>query len=429
MARHDRSVDIHNYEHLLSKAEAQVRQSRSSERNKALILQYRDVCMVRNICRNVRLIRVLGVLTLFARTAEKDFDHLSRADIEGLFTKLVQRRPAYTPETLGSYKGILKRFLTWVVQPDDFPTKTPPPLVSWISAHVKKSQRRRLDRNELLTPQDIKATIAACQNVRDRALISVLWETGGRIAEIGNLQLKHVIKREHGFTLDVDGKTGQRNPLIISSAPALAQWLALHPAKDDPQSPLWVHYHHERRAGHLRYSTIRGLIQVHFQHAGITKRVFPHLFRHSRSTHVLASGLMTGQLAKSYFGWTQDSDMLARYSHLIDQDANDAILRENNMATQQKPTHELQAKACPTCNEINAADATYCTRCTAILDLKMAHEAHEQQEQTKTVLLQLAQLLAEKGLLDEAATAVHNAGLGKALKALASAPTSDKHHP
>ena len=56
-----------------------------------------------------------------------------------------------------------------------------------------------------------------------------LWETGGRISELGNLQLKHVTKQVHGYLLDLYGKTGHRNPLVISSAPHLTQWLALHP--------------------------------------------------------------------------------------------------------------------------------------------------------------------------------------------------------
>jgi len=51
-----------------------------------------------------------------------------------------------------------------------------------------------------------------------RAFVSLLWETGARIAEIGNLQLKHLTKHPHGYLLDVNGKTGERNPLLDYAA-------------------------------------------------------------------------------------------------------------------------------------------------------------------------------------------------------------------
>jgi len=236
MARKLMSVDIHDYTIRFAYAERQIATSDISQHNKKLIFRYRDTCLLRNVCSRVRLIRVMGVLLLDARLLKKDFDLLTREDVENLISQLVRREPPYTPETLGTYKIITKSFLTWVVQPNDFPTKTPPPLVAWISGHVKAKDKRRLDRRELLTPDDIQALLDVCHNTRDKALISMLWETGCRIAELGNLQLLHVIKTAHGYTLDVNGKTGRRNPLVVnvSSAPYLSQWLANHPFKDLP---------------------------------------------------------------------------------------------------------------------------------------------------------------------------------------------------
>jgi hypothetical protein len=81
---------------------------------------------------------------------------------------------------------------------------------------------------------------------------------------------------------------------------------------------------------------------------------------------------------------------------------------------------------CATCQEPNPFTAAYCVRCSNPVNEQAARRAHEHQVQTQTVLLQLAQLLADKGLLDEAATHVHEAGLGKVLKALATTSTTGK---
>ena len=409
------TVDIHDYDLKFAAAERQVRDCELSQRNKALILGYRDACILKGTCGRVRLIRILGVLVLFARLVKKDFDTLTRPDVESIVTSLLTRKPAYSPETIGTYKAMLKNFLTWVVVPNEFPTKTPPALVSWMTCHVRKRDKHRLERNDLLTPQDIEALLAVCHNQRDSCLVAILWETGARVAEIGNLLLRNITKNEHGYELSLTGKTGQRSPMIVSSAPYLSAWLAVHPFKSNPDSPLWVHYHFKNVPVPLRYNTIRKLLKRYFERAGIKKPFHPHTFRHSRATWVLGNAIMSEQQAKRYFGWVASSDMLSTYSHLIDGDCNDAILRENNLAPVQKKAHDLAPTPCAICGELNLPRADYCVKCGAVLNLRRAYE-HDQAHDGLSMAI--FKLLVEKGLLDEAAKAVHDAGLGSALKRL-----------
>ena len=63
---------------------------------------------------------------------------------------------------------------------------------------------------ELLTEEEIQKMISSCANLRDRALVSVLYESGCRIGEIGNLRIKDVLFDEYGAKIDVLGKTGAR---------------------------------------------------------------------------------------------------------------------------------------------------------------------------------------------------------------------------
>lgn len=56
---------------------------------------------------------------------------------------------------------MLKNFMTWVLAPDRFPTtRDVPPQVSWITCHVKARDKKRLDRKDLLTPEDIEKLLA-----------------------------------------------------------------------------------------------------------------------------------------------------------------------------------------------------------------------------------------------------------------------------
>jgi len=413
------TIDIHNYPLLYERTATQVRDSEISQRNKDLIEQFCAACLLQQTCGKVRLIRTMGVLLLTARQLGKDLDQITREELQALVTRWMTRQPPYSVETLSTYKAIIKRFYTWLANPNEFGNRAmAPPLVAWITTHVRSKDKRKLQRNELLTPGDVERVITVCRTPRDKAFISVLWETGGRIAEIGNRQIKDAVAASVGYTLEVDGKTGVRSPLIVSSAPLLAQWLNNHPFKTAPDAPLWVR---ERcpQAMPVRYQGLAKIIQDSFTRAGITKRVYPHLFRHSRATYVLASGLMTEAQAKAYFGWSPNSEQLATYAHLLASDANSAILRENNLVPQQEQHDDLRAITCYRCRELNAPTNDYCTKCNAVINLQKAYEHQQLHDAKENLLRSLFKVLVDRGLVDEAARAVHEAGLGPTLKAVA----------
>jgi hypothetical protein len=205
----------------------------------------------------------------------------------------------------------------------------------------------------------------------------------------------------------------------VSSAPALAAWLADHPFRDNPEAPLWVHRLTTTNPRYLTYASIARLLQLCFARAGVKKRVHPHLFRHSRATYVLAAGLMNESQAKAYFGWTPDSGMLGTYAHLVDADANNAILRENNLAPASLQRDTLQTVTCSICGETNAPRTEYCTKCSAVLDLKKAYEHQQLHDLKEDLFARMFKLLVERGMIDEAAREIHDANLGPTLKRLA----------
>jgi len=262
---------------------------------------------------------------------------------------------------------------------------------------------------------------------RVRCLTNIFsGKTGGRIAEVGNLQVKHVVSVQHGYTLELDGKTGQRSVLVVSAAPALSTWLSIHPFKTDPEAPLWVHWNQRDKARQLKYDAIRLLLLDLFKRAGINKRVYPHLFRHSRATYVVATGLMTEAQAKKYFGWEPNSDMLATYAHLMDSDANNVILKENNLTPTTGKMDTLQPVTCYRCGLVNAATAEHCTRCAAVLHLAKAYEYQQLHDLKEDLFTSLFKLLVEKGMVDEAARQIHDANLGATLKRLAQHVTGEQ---
>ncbi len=100
--------------------------------------------------------------------------------------------------------------------------------------------RNRKLPEEILTEEDIKKTIDAAQNARDRALVAVLYESGCRAGEFLSMRMKNVSFDRYGAVIIVHGKTGYRRIRLVLSSPYLAKWINMQPFKDDPEAWLWI---------------------------------------------------------------------------------------------------------------------------------------------------------------------------------------------
>ncbi len=105
----------------------------------------------------------------------------------------------------------------------------------------------------MLTEDEILKLIDACDNIRDKAFVSLIAESGARIGKILNIQLKHIaFENNYGAKVVLFGKTGARKVMVISCAPTLAQMLNLHPQKNNPESLLFVTNMNHRKGNKIR---------------------------------------------------------------------------------------------------------------------------------------------------------------------------------
>ncbi|MBS3110356.1 tyrosine-type recombinase/integrase [Candidatus Woesearchaeota archaeon] len=370
-----KEIDIHNYPKRLAGALEQVRKAAISERNRQLILEFRDFCSVENISMP-RIERYLGVLVFWAKTLQADFDKVTKEDITEAVRFLQEND--YSPWTKSTYKIMLKRFFKWLKKAED----EMPYEVKWISTAIKKTDKKFIDNAELLTEDEVRALINAADHPRDKALVATLYESGTRIGEHGSLQIANVKFDEHGAILNVVGKTGPRSVRIISSAPLLGAWLNMHPHRNEPDSPLWVNIGSANHNKVMRYDNIRCLLQRLFEKISIKKRFNPHIFRHARASF-LADHLTEFQM-NQYFGWIQGSKMPSTYVHMSGKQIDASILALNGIQQDKENIESrLKPKVCQRCNTMNAVDARYCTKCSGILDLKSAFEVEEKLRQEK----------------------------------------------
>lgn len=257
---------------------------------------------------------------------------------------------------------LLVKMLWKVVNHFDF--KDQPKAVRYIRVGIRRNERKR--NWQLLTDDEVTTMMKATKSARDKAIISILYELGPRVSEIVAMRKNNVSFHEQGCRLTIPAtKTDERTLLVINSVPYLAGWMAAHPSKKE-DAPLFVaEYHGEIKQ--MRPETVLKMLRVTARKAGIKRRVYCHLFRHTALTN-LAKTLSEQQL-KVAAGWDEGSQQAATYVHLSGKDLDSALLRARGKPVKSEDiANKLAPIICKRCGKQNAHDAKACQYCLFIFD-------------------------------------------------------------
>jgi integrase/recombinase XerD len=167
-------------------------------------------------------------------------------------------------------------------------------------------KKPRIARKDLLSPKNVQAMVDVMPALRDKALIACLYETGVRAHELLALTLEDVKVTEspanNGRKIYVlwfkkaKVKGEEHEGYVIEAAKVLEAWLRTrrNGAATDPLFPSW-------RGGAMGRDGALYVVKAAARRAGIGRRVFNHLLRHSRATYLLANGMKEAQV-KALFG-------------------------------------------------------------------------------------------------------------------------------
>lgn len=127
--------------------------------------------------------------------------------------------------------------------------------------------------------------------LRDKAILELLFSTGLRVSELSGLEIDNVNLKKDEFT--IRGKGEKLRVVFLSNQ--CKYWLKQYLEKRKDLSPA-LFVRHDRAKGKkkepdgLTPRSIQRMIQKYAKHAGITKVVTPHTMRHSFATDLLQNG-------------------------------------------------------------------------------------------------------------------------------------------
>lgn len=335
--------------HLLSK----IKSSKLSSNNKKALLEWYNYMLAKGLGKK-RILKCLQLMFIITkRSISRDYKAMKIKDMEQVIAEVNQRR--LSAWSKHDYKVIIKLFYRWLINGNgrgDYPA-----IVAWISTKMAESTKKLPE--DLLTEADVRLLIKHAKNVRDKALIGCLYESGVRVGELLSMTIKNITFDDLGAVILVTGKTGARRVRCDVFATQLQTWLDNHPEQDNRDAFVWASVGNRKKL--MKYSGVRAMLQKCAKRAGVEKRVSPHQFRHSRATHI-ANHFSDAQM-KAYFGWVQSSEMASVYIHTSGKDIDAAFRKLYGKHKEAIKPRESSIK-CPKCQRMSPPNSIRCQTCS-----------------------------------------------------------------
>jgi integrase/recombinase XerD len=282
------------------------------------------------------------------------------AGIAALKNGTSKRGTQFMKNTIVDHLIIIKQFYLWLIEN------------GYSSIPEKKLRNLRPPNHEamtktasdLLTTDEITQMMNSCIRSIDRAIIMMLYEGGFRIGEIGMMKWGDLTFDKWGVIVNVNFKTNKpRYIRLVMAREYIATWKNDYPFRPvTNEMPVFITDH----STPLTHATVNLQLKRIARRAGITKHITPHIFRHSRITHLIKEGVSESVIKLMMWG-SLNTNMFQTYAHLTGSDIDNEILRtygitenETGEAIKEKRLEPIQ---CQHCRHINAPMAGFCNLC------------------------------------------------------------------
>lgn len=211
----------------------------------------------------------------FFNAVQKDYKHMTDMDLRMYLA--VKSNQGNKNVSLNNQMSPVRSFFDWLYK-QDYIAKDPMKTVKTIK--VEKLIRKALNKRELEMLRD------SCKTIRDKAMVEFFYSTASRLDEIQKLSKSQI--NWDNKSLIVYGKGAKEREVYLNEK-SIYYLQKYFESRTDDEDAIFV----SERSPHKRLG--RRAIEARFSKLGkcanIKKPVFPHLLRHSFSSHALDAGM------------------------------------------------------------------------------------------------------------------------------------------
>ncbi|KAF6247126.1 hypothetical protein C6990_05445 [Nitrosopumilus sp. b3] len=380
--------------------DSELRKIKDDKYNSETLRKYYYVRVAEGVSKS-RICKCLNTLRQVSTDIGKPFEDVTKDDLIKFVADL--ERKDWSDWTKRDFKIIIKKFWKSFKDWDDYGY---PPEVRWIKDKKNLQSKHPILPKNLLTYDEKIALLNATQNPRDRALLEIFFESGRRPEEVLTLHIGDIEFDSTGAKLWVHGKKGEDFVRIITSVPALTTWLNIHPRSDETDAPLWVGFGRSNRNKQIDYNASYRLIKKIAARAGIKKRVFKYLFRHTKADEILDKLNEPQQCL--VMGWQFGSKMPRTYMKRYGRHIDKAVRTLNGVKEPEENIQQITSIECFRCSIQNSPVSKFCYRCGAFLNVKNSVALDQKKQKLDQLLYGIASDSEKMEKLKNALTEICN---------------------
>ncbi|WP_440950886.1 tyrosine-type recombinase/integrase [Methanosphaerula subterraneus] len=213
----------------------------------------------------------------------------------------------------------------------------------------------------ILTKDEIALLVENCLTPWDKALTMTLYESGCRVGELARMEWRDLVFDWWGVRVYIHDTKGQqtRYSRLVSAAGPLLIWKNSYPGTPAGDAPVFLTRNRQR----IVDVTVKGVLRRAADLAGITKRIYPHLFRKSRAMHMVADGYQESVIKASLWG-NLNTEMFRIYVKMAEKEIDAEFLSRAGLVVKEESLSDaLKPVVCARCHTLNGPGVDYCSKC------------------------------------------------------------------
>lgn len=231
-----------------------------------------------------------GTLSNYAHTLKSFFlwvkkqPHEVTANDIRMFIYDYQQKRRVSDRTMDKYREFICWFFHWA-HTEEYIPRDPSRSVKGIKYETKQRQA--------LTQIELEYLRMACETPRDKAIIEFFYSTGCRVSELIGVKKGDIDWKRNSVHLFGKGKKHRTSFINAKCEVALNEYLK---NREDESDYLFV----SERSPHEQLSkyAIENVIRRLSEKSGLTKKITPHILRHTTATQAVNNGMAIEEVSK-----------------------------------------------------------------------------------------------------------------------------------